>query len=183
MTTAAPTYTPPAPRRFNTRILAFVLIFGLLLGLPLYVFIDTALSGGVKKRGDGVFEVNLQAMSNFVFDQTNGTLDDVPPKWRELDGKRIITEGEIAPGTLQSRGLDQEFELVFSVAKCCFSGPPQIQHFVQVDVPQKNLESVKWDGASRVRLEGVLKVNITRDPTTNAITGVYHITADKLDSL
>lgn len=185
MTTSTSTsaYPPLQARRFNPRILLFVLVFGFLLGAPLYVFIDSALSGGVKKRSDGAYEVNLQAMSNFVFDQTGGALTDVPKQWRELDGKRIITDGEIAPGSLKSRGLDQQFELVFSVAKCCFSGPPQIQHFVKANVPESNLKKVNWDAASRVRVEGVLKVEVTRDPATHVITGVYHLTVDRLDSL
>ena len=175
-------YIPPA-RKFNLRILAFVAVFVVLLGTPVYFYIDTVLSGGIKKTSSGAYVVNLQAMSNFVFDQNNGTLTDVPQRWRELDGKRVIVDGEIAPGTLESRGVDHQFDLVYSVAKCCFSGAPQIQHFVQSSIPEANMKDVKWDLASRVRIHGTLKVDVTRDPADNRITGVYHLVVDKLETL
>lgn len=175
MSISVPTSVQPSLReRVNVRILVFVSIFALLLGWPIYLFLDSTISGGLKNRGD-YYEVDLKAMSDFSFPQNDGTLDDVPKKWRELDGKTIVMQGEVAPSTLRATGLDDQFQLVYSVAKCCYSGPPQIQHFVQVTVPRDASIDL---GSGVVRVKGKLKVDVTRDPETGKINGVYHVVAD-----
>src|SRR4051812_36721398 len=134
MTTLAPPIRRPLAERFNLRVLTFVAVFGFLLGVPAYLYLDMALTGGIKNKGD-YYEVDLKAMSTFPFDQSNGRIEDVPKRWRELDGKTVTMVGEIAPGSQSAAGVDQKFDLVYSVAKCCFTGSPQIQHFVKVTLP------------------------------------------------
>lgn len=169
----------PLSERINLRVLVFVGIFAVLLGVPLYLALDTAISGGLKNRGS-YFEVDLKAMSTFPFDQQNGMVEDVPLRWRELDGKTVELTGEIAPGTLSASGVDGKFDLVYSVAKCCFTGEPQIQHFIKVTVPPSAKTSVSSD---KVVVRGKLKVDVTKDPETKKINGVYHVTAEEITSL
>ena len=165
-------------RRFGT-ILIFVGIFAFLLGVPMYLFLDSVISGGLKNRGS-YFEVDLKALSTFPFDQENGQIDDVPLRWRELDGKTVELRGEIAPGTLTSSGVDGKFDLVYSVSKCCFTGSPQIQHFIKVTVPQDTKVQVNSD---KVIVRGKLHVNVTKDPETGKINGVYHVTSQEITSI
>jgi hypothetical protein len=187
MSMNAPTlpYNTPATRiplreRVNFRILGFIAIFALLLGFPLYTYLDMALSGGLKNRGD-YYEVDLKAMSTFNFDQVQGRLEDVPPQWRELNGKTVVMEGEIAPGGQQADGVGAKFDLVYSVAKCCFTGEPQIQHFVKVTVPATADVKISRDGV--IRVKGQLKVDVTRDADTGKINGVYHVLASDVKSI
>ena len=176
-TTARPV---PLRERFNLRIVTFVAVFALLLGLPFYLYMDAAVTGGLKDRGDH-FDVDLKAMSTFPFDQENGRLEDVPKRWRDLDGKTVVMQGEIAPGSDQATGVGARFDLVYSVAKCCFSGSPQIQHFVKVTVPPDAAANVSGSGA--IQVKGVLRVEVTKDPETQKISGIYHVTAKNIESL
>ena len=170
----------PLSERFNLRIVAFVAVFAVLLGIPIYLYLDAALTGGIKKQGDA-YAVDLKAMSTFPFDQENGRQEDVPQRWRDLDGKTVVMTGEIAPGSTSAAGVDQKFDLVYSVAKCCFTGTPQIQHFVKITVPPDAKTSITTDGTLQVR--GVLHVKVTRDPEQGKVTGVYHVTAAAIESL
>jgi hypothetical protein len=172
----------PLRQRINFRIVGFLAVLGLMLGYPLYIYLDSMLTGGIKQRADGYTEVNLKAMSTFTFDQKIGTIDDVPAKWRALDGKKVILVGEIAPGGFEARSSGQYFQLVYSVAKCCYSGEPLIQHFIQSTVPEDkfNTDNIQTDGARPVEVRGTLKVDVTRDPETNKINGIYHLTVESV---
>src|SRR5918993_240852 len=106
MDTASAPYIPLS-ERFNFRMIGFALVVLLLVGYPMYVYVDSAVSGGIKEAGDGYKAVELQAMSSFLFDQNKGTIDDVPAKWRELDGQKVILEGKMVDyyyGLVRVRG-------------------------------------------------------------------------------
>lgn len=180
MTTIAPPIRRPLAERFNLRIVTFVAVFAFLLGVPAYIYLETTLTGGIKKQGD-YYVVELKAMSTFPFDQEDGRIEDVPKRWRELNGKTVEMVGEVAPGSTTATGVDQKFDLVYSVAKCCFTGTPQIQHFVKVTVPPSAEVKLTSEGSMQVR--GTLKVDVTRDPETGKVTGVYHVTADRIASM
>lgn len=169
----------PISSRINFRVIVFVAIIGFLLGVPLYLFLDSAISGGLKNHGD-YYEVDLKAMSTFPFDQENGIVEDIPQRWRELDGKTVELRGEIAPGTLSANGLDQKFDLVYSVSKCCMTGTPLIQHFIKVTVPPGTKISVNSD---KVVVRGTLHVNVTKDNETGKINGIYHVTTQEVSSI
>ena len=166
--------------RINPRVIIFAIVFGLLIGFPVYLYVDAAVSGGIKNRGDA-YEVDLKAMSSFPFDQNNGTVKDVPEQWRALDGKTVIMVGEEAPGGLQARGVDQHFVLVYSVQKCCYSGSPQVQHFVQVTIPPGAKVNIDHDGSMQVK--GKLTIEVTRNPETGAIDSIYHVLAEQVESV
>ena len=93
--------------------------------MPAYWFIEEAITGGIIDRGD-YKEVNLQAMSLFPFDQENGKFEDIPEKWRALDGQKVLLKGEMWAPNSSSSDISK-FDLVYSISKCCNSGPQQIQ--------------------------------------------------------
>src|SRR5262245_31682171 len=121
---------PSSSRRINYRIIIFAAVIALLVGYPMYIFLDSELTHGVRDAGGGSTNVDLKQLSTFAFNQDDGRLEDIPQRWRDLNGKSVILIGEIAPTGFRSRNVD-EFDLCYSVAKCCFSGPPQVQHFVE----------------------------------------------------
>src|SRR5688500_4837697 len=95
----ARTPAPQPPARSRRRITPQMIVFSLLvlgvIGGIVYTYVDSALSGGIKDVGGGFKQVDLKAMSTFSLDQQNGTIDDVPQKWRALDGQKVILYGEI----------------------------------------------------------------------------------------
>src|SRR5207249_4376754 len=104
------------------------------IGYPVYVLVDAQISGGIKDAGGGYKQVDLKAMSLFTFDQDNGTIKDIPKKWRDLEGQKVILEGELwSPASAGPHGAS--VQLCYSIAKCCFQGPPQVQHFVNLAPP------------------------------------------------
>jgi hypothetical protein len=157
----------------NFRILAFAAIVLGLIGFPMYIYLDSAISGGIKDHGS-YKEVDLKAMSNFPLDQANGTVNDIPRQWRELDGKRIQVVGEIWAPNSASPEL-QEFQVVYSIAKCCFSGPPQIQHFVQAKAADKPI----MYSPGLVRLTGKLRVDVKRE--NGKVTQVYALDVEQAE--
>jgi hypothetical protein len=171
----------PAPRRLawlNVRVLLFASVFLLIFGVPAYIYLDQTLTGGIKHRADGTLDVDLKTISLFSLDQQSGTLDDVPARFRELDGKKVTLVGEIwAPGA--AGNYVGGFDLCYSVAKCCFSGPPQAQHFVKT-TPSKPGAPIPYYGGL-VRCTGTLKVNVTRD--ADKITSVYQLSLDEIEPI
>jgi hypothetical protein len=178
--TTATTSAPKVPlsERVNIRMIVFAAVVLLLIGTPVYIYLDSTLSGGIHRHGD-VAEVDLKAMSNFPFDQTNGTVNDIPKQWRELDGKKIQVTGEIYAPDSASADLDH-FDLVYSIAKCCFNGPPQIQHFVHARV--KDGGTVPYLNGL-VEVVGVLKVDVKKDPATGKVSQVYAMDVENVKSL
>ena len=167
----------PLRERFNLRMVFFIGFVALLIGYPVYVMIDMQVTGGVKQLSSGYTEVDLKAMSTFGFDQTNGTIADIPQKWRELDGKKVVVHGEM----WQPEGADDSvdnFQLVYSIAKCCFSGPPQIQHFVKCAVPAGK-EVGYYRGL--VKVIGTLHVDVKNED--GKVTSVYAVDIDDLQPL
>ena len=164
----------PLRERINFRMVFFIGFMALLVGYPVYVLIDMKVTGGVKQMAGGYTYVDLKAMSTFAFDQANGTINDVPARWRELDGKKVILHGEMWEP--QGAGPTvSDFQLVYSIAKCCFSGPPQIQHFVHATaMPDAKLGY--YEGTVEVR--GVLHVDVKKDQ--GRVTSVYQLDVESV---
>ena len=161
----------------NIRIVIFIAMLAVLIGIPTYMYFDSVLSGGIKVRADGVYEVDLKAMSSFPFSNENGTLNDVPKQWRELDGKKVVLVGEMWNPEAAGQYV-QDFSLVYSIQKCCFSGPPQIQHFVQSTTPDRR-PLPYYSGP--VRVLGTLRVNVVKDEELGKVTSVYQLEVEKLE--
>lgn len=172
--------SPPIERRVNTRFISTLVVFGVMLavliGWPAYIYFHELASRGIEMGANGVAKVDLKAISSFEFNQIQGQVEDVPADYRALDGKKVELIGEMWVKN-SAAGDQTKFELVYSIAKCCFSGPPKIQHFVQ---------STSFDGnplpyyQGPVRVIGTMKVDVTRDDT-GTITGIYHLAVDSIE--
>lgn len=123
----------PLSQRINLRMILFFGVLIALLGTPLYLFLRETLTGGIQRNGD-VYTVDLKAMGNFPFDPAVGSVNDVPEQFRKLDNKKVALEGQMyAPGSSSNEITD--FQLVYSIAKCCFGGPPRVQERVFARAP------------------------------------------------
>lgn len=169
---------PSATRapRFNLRMFVFVGVFVALFGTLAYLYLETTLTHGIQEGKDGYLRVDLKSMSTFAFDQQFGTVEDIPPVYRELDGKKVSLVGQMWVGGSRLGEVGQ-FDLVYSISKCCFTGAPQIQHFVK-SRPVDNRPLPFYEGD--VRVKGTLKVNVTKDPD-GKITGVYHLAVESVE--
>jgi hypothetical protein len=152
-------------RRMNFRVIIFAAVVLGIVGFPVYIYLDSVLTGGIHHYGNYI-EADLKAMSDFPFDQENGTINDIPQKWRDLNGKRVVVVGQIWAPEMASPELTH-FELCYSIAKCCFSGPPQIQHFVLAHTTHGYVEYSE----GLVRATGILHVQIKHDG--GKVTQVY----------
>ena len=88
----APPQQFPARPRVNWRLVGFLALVSLPFAWFLYVFLNQTLSGGIKDYGD-YKHVDLKALGNFPFDEVRGTENDLPQRFRELDGQRVMLEG------------------------------------------------------------------------------------------
>jgi len=169
---------PSFGSRINIRMVVFVGIILLLVGYPVYIFLDTALSKGIWEKSDPVLGkykfVDLKAMSLFEMDQIAGTDDQVPPQYRVLDGQRVMLEGEMyAPRAANGRLAD--FDLVYSISKCCVGPAPKIQHFVKSNVVRgKSAEYY----SGQVQVVGTLRVGVQNEKGT--ITSVYRMDVERV---
>ncbi len=156
------------------------ILFALVLLVPVvalgYVFYDVSTTGGIKQLPNGYKFVELQAMSTFSFDQKDGTVDDVPERYRELDGQKVVLEGEMYSDGVVGGDI-QSFDLVYSIADCCLVAEPQVQHFVKAETIAGPVRLRQ----GQVRVSGTLKVDVTRDD--GGITGVYHLAVEDVESI
>ena len=165
----------PLGERVNLRMLVFIAVIGFLVGYPIYILIDAQMSGGVKNAANGYKLVDLKAMSTFEFDQTNGTITDIPKKWRELDGQKVIMRGEMWSPSVAGNTVES-FELCYSIAKCCFSGPPLVQHFIHA-TPLRNAQLAYYSG--QVEVKGILHVKVEHD--AGKVSRIYSVEAQSVD--
>ena len=145
-------------QRINFRMLIFLAVIGAFVGYPLYQGMEVALTGGIVKHHDYV-AVDLKSMSNFEMDQNNGTLDDVPIQYRELDGQRVQLEGEMWSPSASGNHVDN-FVLVYSITKCCIGPVIKVQHLVISAVPA-NVSASFYQG--QVRVVGKLHIKVHRE--------------------
>ena len=150
--------TTPHKQGINFRLILFIAVVGLPLTGVGWLMVRNLLSKGITWHGDYA-EVNLKALGNFPFNESNGTKDDVPQRWRDLDGKKVELKGFMfSPQSAGDRG--NEFQFVYNVQKCCFSGPPLVQERVychsHADIPL-------YPVSDFARVVGILHVRVVRD--------------------
>jgi hypothetical protein len=179
-TSATPTTAPehvPFSERFNLRVILFVGVILFIFGSIAWKFLDTALTSGIHDKGSYV-DVDLKTMSDWEMDPVIATDKSIPAEFRALDGKRVQLVGEIAPGMI-ARGAMAQFDLVYSVQKCCFVGSPKIQHFIKCTVPAGAKAEMS---SGQVKVVGTLHVGIVRDPENeNRITSVYRVDVESVE--
>ncbi len=167
----------PLSERINFRLLTIAVVFSLLVGIPVYNFVKLQVSHGIERNGDR-FDVDLKKMGFFDFDEHSGTIDNVPPDYRKLDGKEIALEGFIAPTSVSSDKINA-FELVYNVAKCCYGGPPKVQERVFAYVPNGTIDYTP----DEIRIIGTLHVVLNKDKDTGKIVTVYTMDVKRAEPL
>jgi hypothetical protein len=170
--TTIPYNMPSTPTRPPSRINVRLLVFLVVVSTPFLFIIGGAIRysmyGGIIDRGS-YKDVDLKALGNFPFHQSNGTLNDVPQRFRELDGQKVRLEGFMfGVDTAGNRG--RKFEFVYNVSDCCFNGPPQVQE--RVFAYAKNGLPV-YDSSVFAEIVGTLHVRIVKNPDTGEISSLY----------
>jgi hypothetical protein len=156
---------------WRTLLLIATAIF--LFGYPTWVYMDSLVTGGISQRGD-LLVVDLRAMSSFEMDQDNGTTEDIPIRYRQLDGKRVLLTGQMYD-PYAADGQIRAFTLVYSITNCCFNGPPKIQHFIQATVPTNRSVDYSTDFVDVV---GTLHVGVQTD--AGHIQSVYRLDVENV---
>jgi hypothetical protein len=173
---APPEYQPTWRERINPRMIGVVVVGMLIVGLigsMFFTWAQQVVTGGIVNHGD-YSELNLKSMSLFEMDQKNGRDEDIPSKWRAMDGKKVVLIGEVwQPDSVGPQGA-HNFQLCYSIANCCFGGPKKLQHFVMASVPTDHDGVQAITGAS-ARVEGILHVGIQRDPELGTPISVYRL--------
>ncbi|MGD0769311.1 MAG: hypothetical protein ABSB42_14095 [Tepidisphaeraceae bacterium] len=158
-------------RSWRTYALIATALF--LFGYPIYVYTDALITGGITRRGD-LLVVDLKALSSFEMDQDTGTTQDIPLRYRQLDGKRVLLVGQMWDPYVAD-GQIRIFTLVYSISNCCFNGPPKIQHFIQATVPPG--QAVEYS-SDFVDVVGTLHVGV--ESAAGHVQSVYRIDVENV---
>jgi hypothetical protein len=155
------------------RAIALIATVIFLFGYPIYVYTDSLITGGITQRGD-LLVVDLKALSSFEMDQDTGTTQDIPLRYRQLDGKRVLLIGQMwDPYTAD--GKIRAFTLVYSISNCCFNGPPKVQHFIQAVVPEGHAVDYSSDF-----VDVVGKLHVGVESAEGHVQSVYRIDVEKV---
>ena len=168
----------PLGERINFRMLTIIAVFSFLVGIPVYNFVKVQISHGVEKDGD-LYRVDLKSLGNFPFNDMTGSVENIPPQYRKLDGKRVALEGFIWSGTGAGDKVNS-FQFVYNIAKCCFGGPPLVQERVFAYVPHNGTVDYLPD---EVRAIGTLHVILNKDRETGKIETVYTLDVERTEPL
>jgi len=156
----------------NARLIIFLAIVSFPFFWFGYVIVNQTLTGGIQHHGD-YSEVDLKSLGNFPLDGSNGTLNDIPSRWRDLDGKRVLLEGFMyAPNA--AGDTVRNFQFVYNITKCCFNGPPLVQERVFVMAPGGEVPYY----SDLVRVVGTLHVNVVKE--AGIIKSVYTLDLEKV---
>jgi hypothetical protein len=167
----------PIWKQINGRMVLLIAIIILPVFAFFYQWARQAFYGGIIFHDDYA-EVNLKAMSSFDMDQSNGQPSDIPGKFRNLEGRRVLLVGEMWAAKDAGDGNLNYFQLVYSRTKCCFSGPPLAQHFVDSNVKPGALAEYS-DGM--VRVWGTLHIKFRKEGPV--IKSVYEVDVDKVEEM
>jgi hypothetical protein len=158
-------------RRINVRVIILLAVLLLPVGFVLWQFLMPT----VIDRGD-YKQVDLKWLSDFEMDQQLATDADIPADQRALDGKRVLLRGEMyRPDAYQ--GPVREFQLVYSISKCCVTSTPKVQHFLIAKVvPGKTANAYPEQS---VEVLGTLHAGIVRDDA-GKISSVYRLDVESV---
>ena len=170
----------PIGERINFRLLTIAVVFATLVGYPVYRVVRLQMTHSIEKNGDRL-DVDLKALGNFQFNDATGTVADVPPDFRALDGKKVALEGFVYSTDRTDRV--NKFEFVYNIQKCCFGGPPKVQERVFAKLGGDGIPN--FGAYQEVRLVGTLHVKVTKDSDADAnkITAVYTIDVNDWEQL
>lgn len=162
--------------RINVRLLVLLAFVGLPFVYFGYVIVEQAVTGGVRDRGD-YLEVDLKSLGQFPFDPVQDDINGVPQRWRKLDGKRVMLVGEMYAGGSAAPKVPA-FELVYSIQKCCFGGPPRVQERVFVRAPPGKTVPFYWQP---VRVVGTLNVDAKK--VEGQVVSVFDMEVESIEPI
>ena len=118
--------------------------------------------------------IDFSKLAGFNFASGHGSLADIPPPLRQLDGQRIKVEGFIIP--MDQAADITEFALVQSLSPpdCFGPGPPAQQVIIAQTNPGKALRYEP----DQLKVAGTLHVRVARD--SGYIVNVYEMTVDSV---
>jgi hypothetical protein len=161
---------------FNPRLMLLVAGFALLIGNVISPLLQDGIAFGIVRRSQ-VYQVDLKCLGSFPFNDQFGTIKDIPPAYRNLDGKQISLEGFMKP--LDSSG-DQlsRFEFVYDPHRR-YGTLRQEMVFVSV----RGHKVVDYVPDQEVRIVGTLHVKVSRDPDTRQLESIYTLDLDRIEPL
>src|ERR1700749_1166487 len=117
---------------FIWRLPAAILIFVAIVVWLAFPAVQYYFSDG-HPRVDGVYQVDLRSLGNFYFDSHKGTINDLPPRVRELDNQKVALIGFMWADTQRT----SDFELIHSTSNMGGTNCPALQRvFAHVDPPK-----------------------------------------------
>lgn len=160
----------PARSRINPRLFLFIAVISTPFIWATYAGARLLLNGGIEDMGS-YKKVDLKALGYFNFSDINGTINDVPARYRNLDGQKVALEGFMFSQKSALRLHD--FEFVYNRQICCFKGPPLVQErvFVHSSIALPYVDS-------ECRVVGTLHVRLEKNEV-GTITSVYTMDVDK----
>jgi hypothetical protein len=162
------------PRALAWQQALFIATVCYLVGYPLWIQLNSLWTGGISRQGD-LLVVDLRVMGNFEMDQSAGTLQDIPLRFRDLDGKRVMLSGQMRALNSAS-GRVSGFQLYYSLANCCFTGPPKVQHLVKCNVSGNCLVEYR---SGLVNVIGTLHVG--PETSEGRLNSIYRLDVGRLD--
>lgn len=103
------------------------------------------------------------------------TEDHIPPRVRELDGRRVVVTGFTVPMRTQGRGL-VEFLLVRDPLSCCFGPSPLMNHWIHVTMPRGDFRPRIFRAAT---VTGTLRVGELRK--AGSIQSIYRLAGEQVE--
>ncbi|HET6252400.1 MAG TPA: hypothetical protein VFE47_32235 [Tepidisphaeraceae bacterium] len=165
------------PKRVNFRLIAFLVIVSAIPIAIISAKVNSDFHAGIEHNGNLAI-VNLKALGYFPFDQVNGSINEVPHKWRNLDGQKVQLDGFMWSG-MSAAGQLRDFQFVYNIQKCCFNGPPLVQERVFAHVVHGRDVTYYGDFC---RITGTLHVKIKKDES-GTILSVYTLDVDNATEL
>lgn len=114
-----------------------------------------------------ICEMSIRELGNFTYDGA------IPDDVRRLSGARVRLSGYMMPLTESARV--RQFDLVPSVASCCFNQPPGVEHIVRVTCDRGTAIEYSPDV---VVVEGTLTVGEQRED--GVVVSLYQVQATKV---
>ena len=118
--------------------------------------------------------VDLKALGNFTFDQTDGVLSDVPARYRGLDGRRVVVTGYMF--IPEPAGSRTKVQLLYSYPR---PGPPRVQERIFAYVTDGSGIPI-YDGFKFVEVSGVLHVRLQKHPDSGAAASLFDMDVERV---
>lgn len=142
---------------------------------------------GAQANSAGLLPLGFETLSSFPFNvrlsdpepgtqrQMMVTDDEIPKAIQELDGRRVLISGYVAPARTQGRGLT-EFLLARDPLSCCFGPSPQMNHWIHVKLPRTEQ---RFRIFQPVTVEGTLEVGEQR--RNGSLQSIYRLDGERAE--